>query len=123
MFSCLWLFVLLFCCSTAEAAPVSAASVASVAASPVSAAAVYSFKELHQEQRQKEAEQEQQLQRQLLRQNPELLAVYEALVGPLEGPAGDSDGSQSGLSPAEFWRLHRQQLEALKAQPVRKFYT
>ena len=71
-----------------------------------------------QQQRHEEAEQLQQFQQRLLQQDPELLALYQTLVGAPDG--NSSSSSSKGLSPAEFWKLHQQQLLALKPQPTRK---
>lgn len=102
-------------CSSAAKAKTGAGAAASAVELPA-----LSLEKLQEQQRQKEAEQLQQLQQQLLQQNPELLALYQTLVGPTDGFQGDEGVSHKGLSSAEFWRLHQQQLQAFKPQPARK---
>ncbi|XP_026190978.1 uncharacterized protein LOC34623057 [Cyclospora cayetanensis] len=91
---------------------------AATAAAPLSPPEPPSLEKLLQQQRQQESEQLQQFQQQLLQQNRELMAVYQALVGPPDAHQSVDATSHGGLSDSEFWRLHQQQLQALQPQPA-----
>ncbi|KAL8432537.1 hypothetical protein ACSSS7_004534 [Eimeria intestinalis] len=104
--------------AAAKAAGAAAATAAAVAAAAAPRVELPSWEVLQKQQRQHEAEQLKQLQQQLLQQNPELLAVYKALVESPEGQPSEARDQQKGLSAEEFWRLHQHRLQALRPQPT-----
>ncbi|KAL8445951.1 hypothetical protein Emag_004916 [Eimeria magna] len=107
--------------NAAAAAAKAAGSAAAAAAAAATAAPrieLPSWEALQKQQQQQEADQLKQLQQKLLQENPELLAVYKAVVEPPEGQSSEGRDQQKGLSPEEFWRLHQHQLQALRPQPT-----